>query len=69
MIGAKNLAGLYMTTLKKGQPREEDCYLWGGGLPPHPHMYPSHLLEGSSFSEPIHETSSETDSRQAVESG
>jgi len=39
-----------MTPLKKGQPREEDRYMWGCGRIPHPHIYPSPLLEGSSFS-------------------
>jgi len=39
-----------MTPLKKGQPREEDRYMWGRGLRPRPHIYPSPLLEGSFFS-------------------
>jgi len=39
-----------MTPLKKGQPREEDRYMWGCGRSPHPHIYPSPLLEGSFFS-------------------
>jgi len=41
-----------MIPLKKGQPREDDRYMWGwggGGRPPHPHIYPSPLLEGNSL--------------------
>ena len=33
-----------MNPLKKGQPREEDRYMWGRGL--HPHTYPSLVLAG-----------------------
>ena len=39
-----------VTPLKKGQPREEDRYMRGCGLRPHPLIYPSPLLEGSFFS-------------------
>jgi len=39
-----------MTLLKKGQPQEEDRYMWGCGLRPHPHIYPFLLLEGRLFS-------------------
>ncbi len=39
-----------MTPLKKGQPREDDRYMWGCGLRPHSHIYPSLLIEGSFFS-------------------
>jgi hypothetical protein len=36
-----------MTPLKKGQTREEECYMSGCGLRPHPYMYPSRHLECS----------------------
>ena len=39
-----------MTPLKKGQPREEERYMWGCGRSPHPHIYHSLLLEGNYFS-------------------
>jgi hypothetical protein len=39
-----------MSPLKKGQLREEDRYMWGCGLRPHPHIYPSVLLAGGFFS-------------------
>jgi|GEM_PF-5778987 len=39
-----------MTPLKKGQPREEERYMWGCGLRPHPHIFHSLLLEGNFFS-------------------
>ena len=44
-----------MIPLKKGQPREEDRYMWGCGRSPHPHIYPFPLLEGSFFSALIFE--------------
>jgi hypothetical protein len=39
-----------MTLLKKGQPREEEWYMWEYGRSPHPHIYHSLLLEGNYFS-------------------
>ncbi len=39
-----------MISLKKGQPREEDRYMWGCGRSPHPHIYLFIPLEGSFFS-------------------
>ena len=39
-----------VTPLKKGHPREEDRYMWGCGRSPHPHIYPSLILEGIFFS-------------------
>jgi hypothetical protein len=38
-----------MTPLEKGQTREEGR-MWGFGLRPNPHIYPSLRLEGSFFS-------------------
>jgi len=35
-----------MAPLKNGQPQEEDRYMWGCGRSPHPHIYPSLLLDG-----------------------
>jgi hypothetical protein len=43
-----------MNPLKKGQLREEDRYMWGCGLRPHPHMYLSLLLAGGYFSALTH---------------
>jgi len=39
-----------LTPLKKSQPREEDRYMWGRRLRPHPHIYLSLVLECSFFS-------------------
>ena len=40
-----------MKPLKKDLLQEEDRYMWGCGLIPHPHIYPSLLLAGGFFSE------------------
>jgi len=39
-----------MTPLKKDQLREEERYMLGSGLRPHPNIYRSLLREGSFFS-------------------
>ena len=45
-----------MNPMKKGQLREADRYMWGCGRSPHPHIYPSLLLEGGFFSALINDT-------------
>ena len=36
-----------MISMKKGQLREGNRYMWGCGPSPHPHIYPSILFAGS----------------------
>jgi len=49
-VKLKKVLDIYDDATKKGHPREEDRYMGGCGLRPHPHIYPSPLLEGSFFS-------------------
>ena len=39
-----------MNPLKKGQLQEEDGYMWGCGVRPHPHIYQSLVLAAVFFS-------------------